>query len=375
MKIAIIGCGFAGLSSAIFLSQKSHEVSIFDKFSIPTSVGAGILLQPSAQIVLEHLDIYSEILKYSEKIHLIRGINQNKKEVFLTQYKYYNEQVFGLGLQRQTLFDVLYKKCLTLNIKFNFNHEIKEISELNSFDFIIIANGTHSNLRKELPIEQSYKPYPYGCLWNKTLSSYSPNQLSQFLHSSKEMFGVLPSGINSNNERVVSLFWSIKNNTKYDMQYIFEKMAFFLGDNEKTFSEHISRQSFNFAHYADVWMKKYNYKNFVVIGDAAHAMSPQLGQGANMALLDSYFLSSLLNENNLEYSLELYSKLRKNHTKFYSQASKFLTPLFQSDSNLNGILRDYIFYISKQIPFSNKINSQILCGKRTSWFYNKEIKY
>ena len=87
------------------------------------------------------------------------------------------------------------------------------------------------------------------------------------------------------------------------------------------------------------------------IDDAAHGMSPQLGQGANMAFIDSYFLDKVLTNHNynIELTLKTYTQLRKQHLKFYSQASKFLTPLYQSDRELYGRFRDLLFTVSKHM--------------------------
>lgn len=374
MKIAIIGCGFAGLSAALFLSKKQNDITIFDKFHHPEPIGAGILIQPSSQEVLKKLGIYEELLLEAEKVFHMQGVNHKHKEVFLSRYQDYHPDAFGLGIQRKILFDILYKKCLAQsNIKFEFGQDIQSFDNIKGYDLIIVANGTHSLLRNQLPIKQKKQPYPYGCIWTKMASDYSPNKLSQYVRQSREMFGILPSGVDTH-KRMVSVFWSLPVDRPYELSEIFSKMEFYLKDKPDVMHS-IRQQHFAFATYADVYMEKYSHQNIVVIGDAAHAMSPQLGQGANMALIDSYFLQKCLDENNLTQSLEVYSKLRKAHLRFYSQASKFLTPLFQSDSTFNGILRDTLFIMSKNISFSQKMSSQIMCGKRQSWLYNKEIKY
>ncbi|CAF1396632.1 unnamed protein product [Rotaria sp. Silwood1] len=383
MKINIIGSGFAGLSAALFLSRHPLNcITLYDKFTNVQTVGAGILMQPSAMVILKKLDIYEPLVRNGEKIYNLRGTNHHGREVFLTSYDDYAIGCFGIGIHRSLLFKSLYNKCkVKSNIKFELGQEITSLADLKATsDLLIVANGSHSCLREQVPIKQSYQLYPYGCLWTTVEDDQiTPNQLCQYMRYSQEMFGILPSGINENNKRIVSVFWSlpIKLKNIYCIHKVLEGMKFYLIHDNNYIIEKLSQANYSFAVYADVFMKQYDYENIIFIGDAAHGMSPQLGQGANMAFLDSYYLNKVLieNSNNITLALKNYTTLRRQHLKFYSQASQFLTPLYQSDQMLYGRFRDVLFTISKQMKFSRKISSQILCGKRTSWIRNQEIKY
>lgn len=56
-SIAIIGGGIGGLASAILLSKKGYQVTIYDKAKSPQPVGAGFLLQPSGQAILQEIGV------------------------------------------------------------------------------------------------------------------------------------------------------------------------------------------------------------------------------------------------------------------------------------------------------------------------------
>ena len=124
MKISIIGAGYAGLSSTLFLSRhKLNQITLYDKFDTVQTIGAGILIQPSAMEVLKKLDLYEDLINRGEKVYYLEGINHRGRQVFLTSYNDYAPNCFGIGIHRSVLFKSLYDKCkLQPNVHFALNH-------------------------------------------------------------------------------------------------------------------------------------------------------------------------------------------------------------------------------------------------------------
>lgn len=374
MKIAIIGCGFAGLSSALLSAQKGHNIVIYEKFESPQAVGAGILLQPSTWHILKQLNIFDEVIKQSERVSFLDGENPYGKHVLSSYYSDASEKgLFGMGILRHTLFNLLYHKVKNHpNVEIITSAQVTSLYEIKSYyDLVIIANGAKSELKNELPIKQSTQLYPWGCLWSVVEEQYAyVGHLKQYLNGSTTMLGFLPSGFRDS-KRVLSVFWSIpvdyKDTWEQYKENIVEHIEYYT--YSKSLINNIKNTDFSFACYYDTWMDKYYHENIVVIGDAAHSMSPQLGQGANMALIDSYELSCALNNNEqLSDALRQYQIVRKEHINFYTQMSRFLTPFFQSSNNLYGTIRDIMFSTSRKIPLTRRISADILVGKKTSFF-------
>ena len=125
------------------------------------------------------------------------------------------------------------------------------------------------------------------------------------------------------------------------------------------------------AQYRDVVMSQFGKGRIGVMGDAAHAMSPQLGQGANMALLDAWAFSQSLQRarKNQQIDWEMlwqnYHQQRRSSTQFYQFLSRLLTPLYQSDHWLAGGLRDLTFQWMYQIPYFRKEMAITISGLKT----------
>lgn len=116
------------------------------------------------------------------------------------------------------------------------------------------------------------------------------------------------------------------------------------------------------ARYGDVRMRKWHGDRLVFLGDAGHAMSPQLGQGVNLALADASCLAACLREFPLEKALPEYSRRRGPSLRYYQLATRALTPVFQSSYELISPLRYAGFRISQRIPFFRKMMTKSMAG-------------
>ena len=78
--IAIVGCGVAGQAAALFLHRAGHRVEIFERFESPRPIGAGLLIQPTGQAVLERLGLAEAALAHGAKVTRMLGHSRTDRK-------------------------------------------------------------------------------------------------------------------------------------------------------------------------------------------------------------------------------------------------------------------------------------------------------
>lgn len=388
--IAIAGAGVAGLASAILLRRLGMTVTLFDQVSDPTPVGAGLLLQPSGQAVLAQLGLLPQVREQAAVVNSLQGYTGRWHTLDLT-YRDGHPAWHGLGIHRANLHQVLWQGALASGAEFKTGNAILDFQSLadgvrvvdqngsNQFDALIIANGTRSSLREKLAVSHYHRPYPWGAYW-AVLDRDDwpfPDILMQRYRGAHVMLGVLPTGRNpASGKCCYSLFWSLPRSEFSQFQA--QGMAGLLTSIRRVWPEVadwlacVPDTRIAIAEYADVRLTPWHHENVIVIGDAAHAMSPQLGQGANMALIDAHILATTLAQGlaqgqAIDQSLQAYSRRRARHIAYYQMASRIMTPLYQSHYPV-GWLRDIGTVIGRHIPPVYRQYLLTLCGAKQGTF-------
>ena len=377
-NIAIIGAGFAGLAAATLLARAGHRVTVHEKFAKPEAIGAGILIQPTGLAAMRVLGIEDEILRHGAKVDWLWGVTPAGRTVIDIHYESWRAGAYGVGLHRGVLFNALWQAATAAGAALVTGREIVVLKEIeNAHDLTVIADGAHSLTRAQTGLKVRSRCYPWGAVWAvlPDPDRVYGRTLWQWYDRAEKMFGIMPTGLPPDNAMpVVSLFWSL-HSARYDAWRArgldaWKDEVLKLNPKAHDLVAQISAiGQLTWARYYDVVMPKYHTERVVIIGDAAHATSPQLGQGTNLALMDAVALArSIEAADSVADALANYTAARKQHLHFYSQASRLLTPVFQSDQKLRPWLRDRLMATTSRWPIARDITRQTLVGVRQGWF-------
>ncbi len=371
MDIAIIGCGIGGLAAGALLAQSGHDVTIFERFDKPEPVGSGLVIQPVGLAVLNRIGAAEYALRKGRKITRMQGHEAISGRSVL-DVSYGNR--FGLAIHRASLFEALHRGAIARGVRVETGCEItkttlhanKRLVDGRAFDLVVDASGVGSKLS---PIKT--RQLMFGALWATVdwpETSLPADHLSQKYNAAQNMIGVLPIGhLPGETADKATIFWSLPQHSfakwraqpldiwKAEANILWPEMAPFLGQ----ITQH---DDLTMANYGHGTLKKPHAERLAHIGDCSHAASPQLGQGANMALLDAQALALALAKYPVQTALQKYAKSRLRHVRTYQLMSAVFTPMYQSNSRLLPFLRNWLFAPLTRIPPIPWVLTKMVCG-------------
>ena len=397
-RVAVVGGGVAGCATAVLLRRQGHDVTLFEAVDDPRPVGAGLLLQPTGQAVLRRLGLQGEVLAHGAPVDRLFGDNAAGRTVLNMSYRRFAPGCFGLGIQRGTLFGLLWRRMVEAGTTVHLGTAVDGFTQdadgvavtganaraLGRFDALVLANGSFSKLRAGMEVAQSQKPFPWGALWAvlPAPAGFAPVELRQRFRAAREMVGLMPVGraldAPDGEPRGINFFWSLplddvpawQAGSLADWK---ARVCALLPDCAPLLEAVTAHDQLRVARYADVWMKRWHDGRVLAVGDCGHGMSPQLGQGANMALIDAWVLAHCVRGASAGARVDWpgafarYSGERRAHLRFYQHSSVALTPLFQSHRRLAPVFRDLFFGLPGRLSWVHHHSVAALGGLKTGW--------
>lgn len=381
-RIAIIGYGTAGQALAVLLGRAGAQVEVFEQAAQPGPVGAGFLLQPSGLQVLWQMGLLPAVLRHGARIGRLYGTNAAGREVMDIRYAALDGRLAGVGMQRGALFEVLdrawqppgelHAGCRIVAVQ-PCLRRLRDASGATHgpFDLVIAADGAGSLLRAEVGAVQRDTAYPWGALWCLVDAQgwEHANELRQRYVAARKMIGMLPVGSRPGDATPrLSFFWSLPcdelaawqargmDHWHQELRTLWPRC----GQQLQAVQEPAQLAR---AQYRDAVVGHWSRGRLVLAGDAAHAMSPQLGQGVNMALLDAWCLAAQLQQGtDLDQALAAYARQRSRHVRIYQFWSRWLTPMFQSHHDRIAAARDLLLGPLGRLPPGKGHMLRVLTG-------------
>ena len=376
MRIGIAGAGIGGLAAAALLARAGHEVTVCDRFQAPAPVGSGLVIQPVGQAVLAEIGVLAAAEARAARIYHMLGHEADRgRRVLDVRYGPDGGASYGLGIHRAALFGTLLDAAVAAGARLLPGHEVRAADgrqlqtgagRIGPFDILIDAAGAGSPLS---PLRS--RPLGYGAIWGTVDwpedTPLPATRLSQRYRRADRMVGVLPLGRpDPAGPARAALFWSLRADGFEEWRAAgldrWRKEATALWPEVAPFVARITDPGqMTMARYSHGTLRHPRSGAVLHIGDAAHRASPQLGQGANMALLDAVAVARAL-AREPELAALNYARARRAHVWIYQAMSAAFTPQYQSDSRILPWVRDRVLFPVSRIPPVPRILTRLVCG-------------
>jgi len=360
MNIDIIGAGIGGLTTAIFLKNQGTDTIVYEGAEAIRPVGAGLLLANNAMQVYDKLGLVDKLQQLGNPIrsmHITKPDLSLLNQMDLSSYEHKNG-VSNLAIHRsdlqKTLFETLGGSVVKTGMRLvdieqkegyvlHFDNGEKKVSGL-----LIGADGIHSVVRDKLFEPGIIRTTDQIC-WRGVCSFDLPEQ---YKHVGLEAWGRgTRFGFARINQRQV--YWYALANEHLlpegDSGVSFLKTCFSKYDGliraiiDATDRDKIIKSSISDLQHLPVW----HQDRVCLIGDAAHATTPNLGQGACQAIEDAYILSGyLVRETDPATAFAKFEKTRRPKTTRIVNRSRQLGGIAQLNNPLAIALRNTLMEIT-----------------------------
>lgn len=352
-KITIIGAGIGGLTTAIALRKNGFSVEVFESAPEFKKMGAGINLAMNAMQVFKKLGVYEDIMLAANYTDTMRSVDEKLKPIGIVNFKNLESEygVKNAAIHRAVLHEVLLKhladtpiyldkKLLSLKqVSNKVQLEFKD-GTTHEADIVIGADGIHSAVRNSIFTDTELRDAEQVC-WRGV--SNIPLNTSQMELTEAWGKGSRFGFVHIDDQ---SVYWyalinkdQLRDHHTYPQTYFKDYHPLVQEIIENTPSSEILFNEIWDLKPIEIWYKG----NVCLLGDAAHATTPNMGQGACQAIESAMTLSICLSKEDIPIkAFSRYQAMRKEKANYIVNTSWKLGEIAQSSNPFIILLRNFI---------------------------------
>lgn len=355
--ITIIGAGIGGLVTALMLRQQGYAVHIYEGATEIKAVGAGIIMANNAMQVFKSLGLHQQVEKAGNRISAMKITDRYLKSLSVVDLQDFEKQygVCNIAIHRGALQQLLVealgnehinlsKRLVKIEKKDNY-HLYFEDGSVHKTRWLIGADGINSVVRKQLFPTINLRDAKQRC-WRGVsemdLSAEYHHELNEAWGKGKR-FGFVKIAPNK-------VYWYALVNENAKEKDVTKSFRDFHPTIQSIISQCRDSDIFT-SNIVDLKpINCWQQEQVCLVGDAAHATTPNLGQGACQAIEDAYILGKLLaKEQNIQTAFQQYEAIRMPKALQVVNSSRTVGRLAHIDNGLGVWLRNNLM---KNIPAS-----------------------
>ena len=340
--VIITGGGIAGLTLAVALEHRGHPVVVLERRPAYGNEGAGILVAQNALRMFDRIGLGAAIRRAGLRIGSMDV--RTSDDVLLQRVEAFDTVTIHRNQLHRILRDAIrgpvHMDCAPREIQIG-ESEVVVQSRLGSHraDLLVGADGIRSDVRRrvfgEFPVQSSGQT-----CWRAVVPMELDGAVEYWAPGRR--VGVIP----LSGER--TYVYLVRDQVKgavdpwgEDVTALRAEFEGFPTQVQAVLAAVESVSELRRGHLEQVQLPQWHGHRAVLIGDAAHAMTPNMGQGACQAIEDALVLATTLDEaETLEDALDRYAQLRRSRVDAIQRQSWWIGKVSQMQSPVGRFLRD-----------------------------------
>jgi 2-polyprenyl-6-methoxyphenol hydroxylase-like FAD-dependent oxidoreductase len=368
--VVVVGAGIGGLAASLVLSRVARQVTLVERADHPAEVGAALALQANGMAVLTRLGLLPSVESVGARIDRVDIRNADGKVLLTAKMPDFGGGLdHSVAVRRTQLHQLLLDAVNGVgSVRTRFGFTVMSADPSGSLvvrsgtsgggptttttlhaDLVVGADGVNSAVRSTGGFRSRLST---GSSYVRTIVQGQANPWFEEFWTPLGSFGHAPLGGDT------TYFWAAAHSRAVTNAVSRRDLGSFAAEWRRVLplaGELLAKvTSFddllvNTVRRVDC--RRWSSGRLVLLGDAAHAMAPNLGQGANSALADAVALAeALVTASSVRTALERYDHRRRPAARQVQDTAGFLQRLCNLDQARAIRVRDGVLMALTRFP-------------------------